>query len=345
MVGERAQESLVERLGQFISSLETPILVNGQVHRCSISVGVAKLESEGTSSDLIRMADIAMYRAKSSGKNGLVLFEDEMGTSVQVRASLENELREAWTNGELWVAIQPIVNLKEQRVSGGELLMRWTKSDGTVVPPSLFIPIVEENGMILELGLWMIERACIKLQSWAFDPNLSNATIAVNVSGRQLIDEDFVAKIHYAIDCYSFDRSRLIIEVTESMMIDESMGIDRKLKELKEMGLQVALDDFGTGYSSLSMLSRLPIDYLKIDQSFVMGMTSCSRTMSLTHSILLLAKGLGLKVIGEGIEELAHSQTLIKMGCDFGQGFVFSRPIPLDEFHLQINGKSDIKVA
>lgn len=341
-----AEHNLTERMTQLISSLQDPLEVRGFSHTCTISVGIASVKEKQTSTiDLIRMADIAMYRAKSIGKNGLVVFQDEMSVSIVQRMSLESELRNGWANGELWVAIQPIVNLKEQRVTGGELLMRWTKADGVVVPPSLFIPITEETGLILELGYWMIERACFKLQGWAFDPAKSQATIAVNVSGRQLADEDFIAKVFNIVESLSFDPSRLILEVTESMLIDDIDTINEKLRILRERGIQIALDDFGTGYSSLSMLSRMPIDYLKIDQSFVMGMTKCERTMRLTKSILTLAKGLGLKVVGEGIEGFEHSDILLGLGCDFGQGYAYSKPVPLDEFHLLIDGENSINRA
>lgn len=331
--GDDCTDRLRENMERLVRLFDDAIGLANTAHSCSVSVGIAKMtESEGTMVDLIRMADIAMYRAKTQGKNGLVLFEDRMALDVKDRVEIENDLREAWKNGELWVAVQPIVNLSTMKFSGGELLMRWTRQDGTPVSPVRFIPVAEETGLIVEMGTWILERCCFKLEMWSMSEKTKSATLTVNVSGRQLADPGFVQLVEGILDSYRFERSRLVLEVTESMMIDDVAAVNNRLQELRDLGLQIALDDFGTGYSSLSMLSKMPIDYLKIDQSFIMGMPGCSKTRSLTLSILQLAKGLGLKVVGEGVEAKEHCDELRSMGCDFGQGYAFSKPVPLDEY-------------
>jgi EAL domain-containing protein (putative c-di-GMP-specific phosphodiesterase class I) len=275
---------------------------------------------------MLRDADTAMYRAKSNGKARYEVFDVKMHAHAVEALTLERELRHAIDQDDIQVYYQPIVSLADNRLAGFEALARWDHPRLGFVSPAAFIPIAEETGMIVALGLYVLRTACQQLRRWhAYDSTLG---ISVNVSGRQFADSGFVDRARRILQETEVSPSSLRLEVTESVIMDKAEIAADALKSLKSLGVQLSIDDFGTGYSSLSYLHKFPFDILKIDQSFVSRMCLDQDSKAITETILILARKLNKRVVAEGIEDEQQLAELKKLGCDYAQGYYFSRPVP-----------------
>jgi EAL domain-containing protein (putative c-di-GMP-specific phosphodiesterase class I) len=321
--------------------MRTPVVIQGAEVVVSASVGVAVTQGDGDPEQLLGDADLAMYRAKER-RNGIYeLFDESMRLRLAERLSIETALRAGLPRGEFFAHYQPIVALADGRWTGVEALARWRHPERGMVPPSEFIPVAEETGLIAPLGDWVLEEACTRLASWrdAY-PDRAPGTVAVNVSVRQLEQDDFVAGIHALLDRLGFPPEQLLLEITESaMMRDEAMMVTR-LADLRDVGVRLAIDDFGTGYSSLGRLSRLPVDTLKIDRSLVTEIDASPSGGALVSAAVAVAHSLGLRVVAEGIETPSQRAALEGLGCDEGQGFLLAHPLTADEVTAALADRS-----
>ena len=281
--------------------------------------------------DVLRHADIAMYQAKSAGKNTHRFFDNSMQSMVDERAQLSNELRLAIEHPQFDLHYQPQFNTV-QGLIGAEALLRWNSPGRGPVSPAVFVPLAEQIGLIKPLGKWVLETACLELVRWAGIPGMAHLTMAVNVSSQQFQMPDFVDSVLASLASSGARADRLKLELTESMLIHDLTDVDRKMTRLKSHGIGLSLDDFGTGYSSLSYLKRLSLDQLKIDQSFVRDVMTDANDASIARTIVALGQSLGLEVIAEGVETQAQKDFLISIGCNAFQGYLFSRPLPAPAF-------------
>ncbi len=288
------------------------------------SVGIATGEHT-TAEELLRSADIAMYRAKWDGKNRYVVFEIGMQDTIQNRMELEMDLREALGKDQFFLAYQPTIDLSDMSPTGVEALIRWEHPVRGIVQPDDFIPLLEETGLITEIGKWVLEEACAQGAAWrrAGYP----IGMAVNVSARQLDSDQLVADIEGALSRSGMDPGGLTIEITETTLMRNIEETARRLTQVKQLGVRIAIDDFGTGYSSLAHLQRFPVDALKIDQSFISGMADNQEGETLIHTLVQLGKALSIETFAEGIEQQHELSLLRDQDCDHGQGFLFARPL------------------
>ena len=326
LVGSLDADAAAERI---VESLGVPVWLDGTMLRPSLSLGLASIgEGADDASELLRRADIAMYAAKAAGKNRYLRFRPEMMAALLERTDLEAGLRSAVDGGEITVYYQPIVSARLGTVVKVEALARWER-DGVLVPPQQFIPTAERSGLIVEIGTEVLHRGCTELQSWlAEDPTRS---LAINVSGVQLQQGNFPELLFATAGSCGVDPHQLVVEVTESVFFDDDCLVQRQLVQLRSAGVRVALDDFGTGYSSLGRLQDLPVDTLKIDQSFVAMIRTGDERLPILNSMIDMAHGLGLTVTAEGVETPEQAGYLMKRGCDSLQGFLFSKPKPAGE--------------
>lgn len=303
----------------------------------SASIGVA-LFTDGRESvdDLLKRADLSMYQAKAGGRNTLRFFDPQVQAAVQAKAALEIELREAIEQKQLCLYYQAQVNGAAQ-VVGAEVLVRWQHPLRGMVSPAEFIPLAEQTGLILPLGAWVLETACEQLNRWCQAPQMAEFTLAVNVSARQFHQKDFVQQVLATLERSGANPERLKLELTESLLVDDVQDIVSKMTALKARGVCFSLDDFGTGYSSLAYLSRLPLDQLKIDQGFVRDIETSDNAVAICSATISLAHSLGLKVVAEGVETQAQREFLSQQHqCDYLQGYLFSRPVPLAQFEALV---------
>jgi diguanylate cyclase (GGDEF)-like protein len=298
------------------------------------SIGIAAGDHT-SAEELLRNADIAMYRAKWDGKNRFVAFETGMQDTLQDRMELEMDLREALEKDEFFLAYQPTIDLSDMTPTGVEALIRWKHPVRGVVQPDDFIPLLEETGLITEIGKWVLEEACAQGAAWraAGYP----IGMAVNVSGRQLDSDQFISDIEDALSHSGLNPAALTIEITETTLMRNVEETARRLTQAKRLGVRIAIDDFGTGYSSLAHLQRFPVDALKIDQSFVSGMRHNQEGETLLHTLVQLGKALSIETFAEGIEQQHELSLLRDQNCDSGQGFLFARPldVPATEAFLR----------
>jgi diguanylate cyclase (GGDEF)-like protein/PAS domain S-box-containing protein len=307
------------------------------VHHCSSSIGIALFQDQSVPVDeLMKRADTAMYQAKAAGRDTLRFFDPEMQATVAARAAMEVNLRKAIVDEQFLVFYQAQVDAAG-RVIGAEALVRWQHPERGLVSPAEFIPLAEETGLILPLGEWVLRTACAQLALWAARPETAHLTVAVNVSARQFSLPNLVEEVLSLIKYTGAPAGKLKLELTESLLLDNAEDIIAKMSVLKSHGVGFALDDFGTGYSSLSYLKRLPLDQLKIDQSFVCDVLSDSNDAAIARTIVALGQSLGLEVIAEGVETEAQRNFLADNGCLSYQGYLFSRPLPLAAFEDFIN--------
>jgi EAL domain-containing protein (putative c-di-GMP-specific phosphodiesterase class I) len=285
-----------------------------------------------TVEELMKRADLAMYKAKEAGKNTMRFFDPEMEAVVSKRTDLENELRISLHQRHFVLFYQPQIN-SQGKVTGSEALVRWIHPERGMVSPADFIPVAETTGLILPLGQMVLEIACAQLSVWAQNPATEHLTIAVNVSARQFRQGKFVEQVLDTIKAYGTNPYRLKLELTESMLLEDVEDIIDKMMLLKASGVGFSLDDFGTGYSSLSYLKHLPLDQLKIDQSFVRDILVDPHEAAISQAIVTLAQSLGLAVIAEGVETAEQRDCLAKQGCFAYQGYYFSRPLPIDKMN------------
>jgi len=332
LVGSIQDPSDAMRVANRIQDALGPFTVEGREVFISASIGIAlSTTPRATAEELLRDADIAMYRAKTLGKSRCEFFDQEMHTKAVTRLDLETDLRRAVDEQEFRLHYQPIVQLETGRIAGFEALVRWQRTPQCLVFPDSFIGIAEATGLIVPLGKWILREACREAQLWQArypqDPALS---VTVNVSPRQFADPQLVSDINEALDETGIDPSRLHLELTESAAMADPARTNQILSQLKNLGIEISLDDFGTGYSSLGRLRRFPVDVLKIDRSFVTHMDSDAEARQITRLIIEFAHTVNLQVIAEGIENTAHIDHLRSLGCEFGQGYFFSKPVDHD---------------
>jgi diguanylate cyclase (GGDEF)-like protein len=320
---------IAERIG---SELYQPFPLNGRDWFLSASLGIALAQpGRGTPDELLREAEIAMVRAKGDPARRQFLFEPSMSDQTLDRLDLENDLRGALERGELLLHYQPILSLESGQVVGFEALVRWQHPKRGLVPPLAFIPLAEETGLIVPLGRWVLDEACATAERWNRDRPADSAPlfVSVNLSARQFTKGDLVEDVGATLARTALEADALELEITESVLMDQSEAGIRTLRDLRGLGVRLVLDDFGTGYSSLSYLKHLPLDTIKIDRSFVAGIEGAA-DRSIVDAVIGLAHGLGIGVVAEGIETQAQSDRLRDLGCDYGQGYLFSRPVPAD---------------
>jgi diguanylate cyclase (GGDEF)-like protein/PAS domain S-box-containing protein len=307
------------------AALRAPIVLQGTEVFLSASTGIAigvPGEAEG---ELLRNADVALYIAKEKGKGGFEVFEPGMRAAVVERLELEGDLRRALAEKQLLLHYQPIVELSSGRVVGAEALLRWRHPRRGLLPPASFIPLAEETGLIVDIGLWVIEEACRRVATLT-GPG-SDTHVSVNLSARQLQEPDLVAKVRAALERAGLPPTRLVLEVTESLIMVDPRAMIPRLRELKELGLRLAVDDFGTGYSSLAYLQNLPVDILKIDRSFIQEASGDVGLSLLARGIVDLGRAMRLTTVAEGIEHGEQVHALRETACEYGQGFFLARPM------------------
>jgi diguanylate cyclase (GGDEF)-like protein/PAS domain S-box-containing protein len=310
-----------------------PYLLTGHECHCPSSVGITVFGNElESANEALQRAEIAMFQAKEAGRNTIRFFAPALQAAVNARAAMEEDLREAIKTDQFALYYQPQV--ERGRLIGAEALLRWKHPKHGLLAPGEFIPLAEESGLIVPLGDWVLEAACAQLAAWAVQKERAAIALAVNISARQFRQPDFVERVLAALARTGANPLTLKLELTESMLLENVEDVIAKMTALKSHGLRFSLDDFGTGYSSLAYLRRLPLDELKIDLIFVRDILADAASGAIAQAILTLGRAMGLRVIAEGVETKEQREFLIRMGCHSFQGFLFSRPLPLEEFQL-----------
>ena len=324
--------------GRIISSISAPYSINGQNIVIGASVGIAVIDQRTHgAADIMRFADIALYRAKNEGRMRACIYDAEMQEDLSNRRLLEGDLRNAIENGQLCLAYQPVVNNSGEKVVGVEALARWNHPERGDISPGEFIPLAEETGLITGLGEWVLRRACLDGKSWP------GTTVAVNVSPLQFRRTDFVEMVKRILAETQFDPALLELEITESTFLGNVSSAEAAMLQLKNIGVQLALDDFGTGYSSLLYLRRFPFDKLKIDQSFTASIETAADAAAIVHAIVSLGRGLGMKVTAEGVETPEQALFLRAAGVHAMQGFRFGKPMSAAAFSVRLATSGRVK--
>lgn len=342
IISELPNSKAVEIAEQILHVFKEPFEVNSTLLYTSASIGISHLPEHGSDSvTLLKNADRAMYRAKEAGGNTYKVFSQLAEDDDQKQLILENDLRNACETDQLLVHYQPVIDLSTGRLKSFEALVRWKHPELGLIPPGEFIPLAERSGLINEIGTWVLESACEQVKQW----HRLNDTLglAVNVSIRQFRNPQFPSVVRDVLEITQFPPHLLILEITESMMQDDYESV-RIIEEIRALGVKLAIDDFGTGYSSLSKLGFLPIDYLKIDRSFTMEMLTHPPIQSIVKTIIDMGRNLNMELIAEGIEEDDQSSILANCGCQFGQGYLFSKPLPAEEIETAYCLSSLLKV-
>ena len=308
--------------------------IGSNIIRSSPSIGITLFSGHHGDNieEVLKQSDLAMYAAKTAGRNAYRFFDQTMQSSVNARAVIEKDLRAALDQSRFCLHYQPQLN-KEGHIIGAEALVRMNHSERGLIAPGEFIQVAEQTGLIVPLGEWILQAACEQLVMWENDPDLVGLALSVNVSAGQFRDPNFVGKVLDTLERTGANPQLLKLEPTESLSFEDVNETIHKMTLLRTKGVHFALDDFGTGYSSLSYLKKLPLDQLKIDQSFVRDLPQDPHACSIVRAIITLAKSLELGIIAEGVETKEQREFLLKNGCEFFQGYLFSRPIPLEEFN------------
>lgn len=321
---------------KIINALNVPYRLGTHEYQSTPSIGVVLFGDHGeTQEDLLRHADIAMYQAKKAGRNMIRFFDPKMQEAISTRVQLEAELRKALEREQFHLHYQIQVDTDYQPL-GAEVLIRWVHPERGFVSPLEFIPLAEETGLIVPIGQWVLETACQQLKLWQRDERTRHLTLSVNVSAKQFRQPDFVAQVQNVLKRNAVDAERLKLELTESMLLEQIGQTVLTMSALKDIGVRFSLDDFGTGYSSLQYLKQLPLYQLKIDQSFVRDITVDSSDKAIVKTIIAMAHSLELDVIAEGVETEAQRQLLLSHGCDNFQGYLFSRPVTIEQFEALV---------
>ncbi|ETX02713.1 MAG: hypothetical protein ETSY1_02605 [Candidatus Entotheonella factor] len=321
-VANRLQETMKQSFG-----------IEGHEIYATVSIGIA-LSSTGYESpdDVVRDAEIAMHRAKAHGKACHEIFDSEMHVRAMTRLKVETDLHQALEKQEFTLHYQPIVRLETGRIHGFEALIRWQKPEQGFVPPAQFIPIAEETGLIIPLGAWVLNAACYQMRLWQEQfPDHGPLLMSVNLSGKEFLQPNLVAQIDQALQRSGLSAECLKLEITESVIMDNASEATTMLEQLRELGAQISIDDFGTGYCSLSYLHTFPLDVLKVDRSFVSRMADAPNNAEIVRTIVVLAHNLGLEVIAEGVETEEDVERLSALGCEYAQGYFYSRPLTAEQ--------------
>jgi diguanylate cyclase (GGDEF)-like protein/PAS domain S-box-containing protein len=322
--------------GKILETTAHPFGLRGRDYHGTLSIGISLFgDSHQSVDELLKRADVAMYQAKSGGRNRVCFFDPAMQQSLVERASMESELRRVVAQGQLVLFYQPQLD-DHNRIMGAEALLRWQHPLRGLVAPSEFIPLAEETGLIIPIGNWVLETACKQLTVWAEDEATQHLVVAVNVSAKQFHQADFVDTVRQTLERTGANPHRLKLELTESVIIDDIADTIEKMKTLKSFGVGFSMDDFGTGYSSLSYLRRLPLDQLKIDRSFIHEVENNAGDAVIVKTIIAMAQALGLDVIAEGVEKESQHIFLNHNDCPAYQGFLFGQPVPVSVFEKML---------
>ncbi|MBV8305832.1 MAG: EAL domain-containing protein [Acidimicrobiia bacterium] len=316
-LGRRLQDAIAEPL----------VLDTGDTAHVTATVGIALAGPDSTAGELLRDADAAMYRGKERGRARAEIFDEELGERARKRAEIEAALRAGLRRGEFVVHYQPEVDVSTGRMTGVEALVRWDRPEYGLVSPAEFIPVAEETGLIVELGDFVLRQACSQLVEWRRDG--MDLTMSVNLAPRQLVDPQLPRRVRHVLESTGAPAASLVLEMTESGLVENDHRTMAVLRDLKDMGVRLALDDFGTGYASLSYLRHFPVDVVKVDRSFVSDLgTGADSKGTIVAAVLAMGHGLGLVTVAEGVEEMSQLGALEEMGCALAQGFFFARPQP-----------------
>ena len=338
-MGEQAIEAAeqAEAVGKkILASLSQPHQLDTNIFRSSGSIGATVFSGDAQEAEeLLKQADIAMYQAKKFGRNTLRFFDHKMQDAINARAELEDELHKALESRQFQLYYQIQVD-NSGRAFGAEALIRWIHPKHGLVSPAQFIPLAEETGLILPIGIWVLESACAQLNSWASDEQTQSLTLAVNISARQFHQTDFVDQVRAAVQRNMINPNLLKLELTETMLLEDIEDTIATMNALKTIGVRLSLDDFGTGYSSLQYLKRLPLNQIKIDQSFVRDIATDANGAAIVQTIIAMAETLGLDVIAEGVETEGQHEFLNLRGCHAFQGYLFGKPKPIEQFETSL---------
>jgi EAL domain-containing protein (putative c-di-GMP-specific phosphodiesterase class I) len=328
---------------RLIQELSAPYLLGKNDCHVTLSIGISIFPSDGSDSkELLKAADVAMYRAKAAGRNNYQYYLPSMNVHTLERLELESDLAHALERGELLLHYQPKVDIATGLIMGVEALLRWQHPRRGLIPPLQFVPLAEETGLIVAIGEWVLATACARNRAWQLQ-GMTNMSIAVNLSARQFADPMFLQRLTQIVHASGLDPSSLELEITESLVMSHGENAVATLGKLKSLGVQIAIDDFGTGYSSLAYLKRFPIDTLKIDRSFIRDIPADSGDMKITRAIIAMAHGLKLKVVAEGVETAEQLEFLRSQHCDAVQGYFLYRPLPDDEVTTALSRTRQIK--
>jgi diguanylate cyclase (GGDEF)-like protein/PAS domain S-box-containing protein len=326
-------EAVAEKI---LSVLNKPYQLGAIEYHCTCSIGISLFkDNQQSSEEIFKQADIAMQQAKKSGRNCLRFFDPQVQEMISARAQIERELRKAIERQQLQLHYQVQVD-STSRPTGAEALIRWVHPELGMVSPVQFIPLAEETGLILSIGLWVLETACARLKVWESDVQTRDLILSVNVSVKQFRQPQFAAQVEQVVRKHGINPNQLKLELTESMLMDDIETMISTMSAINKLGIRFSLDDFGTGYSSLQYLKRLPLSQLKIDQSFVRDLVSDVSDKAIVRTIIAMAHSLKLKVIAEGVETEEQRQLLFNKGCAHYQGYLFGKPVPIEQFEASL---------
>lgn len=324
---EVASRLLMHTADDICKALAEPYLLNGKLVRTSASIGISLFNGRmKDTAEVLKQADIALYQSKANGRNCVTFFDPVLQSAMDKRNEILRELKTALERNELYLHYQPIFN--DHKMTGVEALVRWHNAVLGNISPAVFIPLAEESNLILDIGQWVLDSACQQIKQWSHDPVCADWSVAVNVSAKQLLKDNFASLVQDCIDKHQIKPQNLQLEITESMLQGEVKTTTKTMRTLKALGIRFSLDDFGTGYSSLNYLTKLPIDTLKVDKSFVDYMLTSEEDASVVSTIISLAKSLKLDVVAEGVETAEQFEFLQQLNCDKFQGYFFSKPVP-----------------
>lgn len=330
---------------KILTTLNLPYQLMTHEYHSTPSIGITLFNDHSESlEELLKQSDIAMYQAKKSGRNALRFFDQKMQDTINTRVALEDGLRDALVRQEFRLYYQIQVDSKHRPI-GAEALIRWIHPEQGLIAPDQFIPMAEETGLIVPIGKWALETACTQLEAWQKNSLTRDLVLAVNVSAKQFRQADFVAQVQEVMQQHAVTPKRLKLELTESLLLDNVEETIATMNALKDVCIQFSLDDFGTGYSSLQYLKRLPLDQLKIDQSFVRNLVSDNSDQAIVRTVIAMARSLNLSVIAEGVETEEQQQILLDSGCTDFQGYLFSKPVPIDQFEALLEAKGLLLAA
>jgi diguanylate cyclase (GGDEF)-like protein len=332
----RDERDAIEMAERIAAVFTRPFVLGGSEQFVTTSIGIAMARGGELSQELIRDADAAMYRAKERGSARYELFDEAMRDRAIARLRVENDLRRALERHELRLEYQPVVSLRDHAMVGVEALVRWHHPERGLIPPSEFIPVAEDDGLIEPIGQWVLERACREAAAWQRrGAGLPPLGISVNLSAVQFAKRSLAEAVAGILRATGLEPAKLSLEITESVILRDTEAVTEALHDLKALGVRLVIDDFGTGYSSLAYLTRLPLDVLKVDRSFVDGVGNEARDTAISEAIVAMSRALSLDVVAEGVENAMQAQALVELGCEFAQGFHFSAAIPAQKV-LQI---------
>ena len=327
-----------------LHAIARPIQIDQHSLKITASLGISFYPRDGQDYEsLMKSADLSMYHAKDNGRNTYRVFEPEMNRRVINHMQLDTALRDALKNHELYLVYQPLIDLKQSKIVGFEALLRWNSKNLGTVSPANFIPMAEENGLILDIGEWVLREACTQLKSWQ-KQGIKNLSVAVNISGRQFRQTNLPDLISEILKSTGLQPKYLELELTESLLIEDIEHVVETMYSLKDMGIKLVIDDFGTGYSSLSYLKQFPVDKLKIDRSFISEMATNQNDAAIAKAIINLGHSLNIEVLAEGIENEFQRDFITSHGCDFAQGYYYKPPETADKIFEFINGLHDAKI-